>query len=390
MWKLTAPLIVLFLTAIFLFLAATNIQGGWLYFVDALLWSVVVLGAALPLLQMRSAEISRRLKGEPVVGQPLTLQTQLKSTGRMPMSFMNLTEYAPLALRAVPAAKTTHPKPDASERVILGQSFVDNLKRGETHQQESKYTPEFAGLHVFSQAQTGSFGPLGLMGVYRRHRAPYAFVVKPALPLFSLKVNAPELQQALKVAYQKSQQPEDISHFRDYQTGDSRRSIHWRNSARQQNLVVGETRQEPLQRASLWINVHAQQSREVALQVMEQATKVAHLLNEQQLVVHGIAPEASAAFWQAYDLATPQRNIPDLRQWEGFATWLAYLEQDAAEGFNELSARGLHQSSLKVVVTDRVPLSWLDVLSPQPDPVICFCIEPPDFSLPAHWTLQRF
>lgn len=387
MWKLTAPLIVLFLTAIFLFLAATNIQGGWLYFVDALLWSVVILGAILPLLQMRSAEITRHLKGEPMVGQALTLQTQLKSTGRMPMSFMNLTEYAPFALRS-----SENPAKNSAETAtdILGQSFVQNLKQGEIHQQESKYMPEVAGLHVFSQAQTGSFGPLGLMGVYRRHRAPYAFVVKPALPLFSLKVNAPELQQALKVAHQKSQQPEDISHFRDYQTGDSRRSIHWRNSARQQNLVVGETRQEPLQRASLWINIHARQPRDVALQIMGQATKVAHLLNEQQLVVQGIAPEASVDFWQGYGLSAPQRNIPELRQWESFATWLAYLEQDAAEGFEKLTGPGVNQSSLKVVVTDQVPVSWVDLLSPQPDSVICFCMEPPAFALPAHWTLQHF
>ena len=386
MWKLTAPLIVLFLTAIFLFLAATNIQGGWLYFVDALLWSVVILGGALPLLQMRSAEIRRRLKGDPVVGQALTLQTQLKSTGRWPMSFMNLTEYAPRALRARKnTSLSTH-----QETEVLGQSFVESLKRGGTHQQESQFIPEVAGLHVFSRAQTGSFGPLGLMGVYRRHRAPFAFVVKPTLPQISLKVNAPELQQALKVAHQKSQQPEDISHFRDYQAGDNRRSIHWRNSARQHHLVVGEARQEPLQRASLWVNLHAQQSREVALQIMEQATHVAHLLHEQQLVVHAIAPEASSDFWQAYDLTPPQRNIPEIRQWEAFSTWLAHLEQDAAAGFEALSAPGANPSSLKVLVTDRVPATWLEENSSHSDPVICFCIETPSFSLPSHWTLQSF
>lgn len=379
MWKLTAPLIVLFLTAIFLFLAATNIQGGWLYFVDALLWSIVVLGVALPLFQLRGAQITRRLKGEAIVGQNLLIQTQLKSTGRMPMSFMNLTEYEPTALRA--------PRAEAN---ILGQSFVENLKRGQVHQQENEYSPTVAGLHVFSESQMGSFGPLGLMGVYRRHRTPFAFVVKPALPLFHLKVNAPELHQALKAAYQKSQQPEDISHFRDYQAGDSRRSIHWRNSARQQNLVVGETRQEPLRRASLWVNVHAKQSREMALRVMDQATKVAHLLSDEQLILHCIAPEASVDFWQSYHLSVPQRNQVELRHWEDLSSWLAYLEQDAPEGFVRLGGYGESESSLKVLVTDTVSSSWLEVLSPQPVPVICFCIEPPAFSLPVGWTLQSF
>jgi hypothetical protein len=123
---------------------------------------------------------------------------------------------------------------------------------------------------------------------------------------------------------------------------------------------------------------------------MAQATQVAHLLSEQQLVVHAIAPEASAGFWQAYDLSVPQRNVSEIRQWETLATWLAYLEQDAAVGFEVLSAQGVNQNSLKVLVTDRVTDSWLEAHSPQPESVICFCIEPPDFSLPTHWTLQGF
>ena len=378
MWKLTSPLIILVLTAIFLFLAATNIQGGWLYFVDALLWSVVLLGIFMPLLQSRRIEIARQIKGTVYTHQPLTLTTFLKNKGRLPLNFMNLTEFQPRALR------TTDPKTAPSE--VLAQSFIQNLKREQSHPMTSEYRPHVAGLHVLNTARTGSFGALGLLGIYRNQPHTFAFVAQPTPPEVTLNVNSPELQQALKQAHQRHQQPEDISHFRDYAPGDSRRSIHWRNSARQQSLVVGETRQEPLQRAELWVNLHARQDRQTALRLMDQAIAVADLLHNQQLVLHCIAPNAELKFWQQYDLQAPERDIKDVKTWERLSQWLAYLEQDAPEGFEKITQE--HQN-LQVIVTDHIDPRWLENLPPQSAPVLCFCMTPPAFTLPPGWSTQR-
>lgn len=376
MWKFTAPLIVLFLTAIFLFLAATNIQGGWLYFVDALLWSVVLLGFLMPLLQSRRVELARYTQGALLTGQPLTLLTQLKNLSRWPLSFMNLTEYTPRALRSQESASDS----------VLAQDFIDHLKSNATHTLKSQYTPTLPGIHLLEKALTGSFGALGLLGVYRKQPHRFAFVVKPTPPEVGLKVNSPELQQALKAAHQPQQNPEDISHFRDYQPGDSRRAIHWRNSARQQSLVVGEARQDPLQRASLWVNVHAGQPRAVATAVMAQAVAVAHLLHEQQLVLHCEAPPAHAAFWQGYALAVPQRHLEDAKTWDELSQWLAHLEQDAPDGLHFAPQGG----ALHVIVTDQIDPQWYKTLSMQGAPVLCFCMEPSQQALPPGWSTQRF
>ncbi len=376
MWKFTAPLIVLFLTAIFLFLAATNIQGGWLYFVDALLWSVVLLGFLMPLFQSRRVQLERYTQGALLTGQPLTLFTQLKNLSRWPLSFMNLTEYRPQALRTL--------SPDTDH--VLAQDFIDHLKPKSIHTLKSEYTPTQPGIHTLEKALTGSFGALGLLGVYRKQPHRFAFVVKPTPPEIGLKVNSPELQQALKSAHQPQQNPEDISHFRDYQPGDNRRAIHWRNSARQQSLVVGEARQDPLQRASLWVNVHAGQAREVATAVMTQAIAVAHLLHEQQLVLHCEAPPAQLEFWQDYGLLVPQRRMEEAKTWEELAQWLAHLEQDAPAALVFSPQSG----ALHVIVTDQIDPQWHEAVSIQNVPVLCFCMQAPSHALPPGWSIQRF
>lgn len=376
MWKFTAPLIVLFLTAIFLFLAATNIQGGWLYFVDALLWSVVLLGFFMPLLQSRRVQLQRQTQGNPLTGQPLKLMTHLQNAGRWPLSFMNLTEYVPRPLRAPVQPKET----------VLAQGFIEHLKSKASHTLESQFTPALPGIHVLEKALTGSFGALGLLGVYRKQPQRFAFVVKPSPPELALKVNSPELQQALKSAHQPQQSPEDISHFRDYQPGDSRRAIHWRNSARQQSLVVGEARQEPLQRASLWVNVHSKQDREAATQVMAQAISVAHLLHDQQLVLHCQAPPAQPDFWQRYALPVPARKLAEAKTWEQLADWLAHLEQDAPEDLHFAPQNG----ALHVIVTDQVNPEWYKALSTQGTPVLCFCTQTPEISPPPGWSIHVF
>ncbi len=370
--KLTAPLLVLFATAIFLFLAATNIQGGWLYFVDALLWSVVLVGALLPLLQIRSVLISRQLKSKAVVKHPVTLETRLQAGGKLPLSFINLTEYVPVAYRAGDMSGSTTSKRTAPE--VLDKSFVEILKRGDTHIQSTRFVPELPGIHVMEMAQTGSFGPLGLMGVYKKQHSPFAFVVHPVAPEGSLKALSPDQLVALKHAHQRSLQQEDISHFREYQAGDSRRQIHWRNTARRQSLVVGEARQEPLQRAALWVDIHKNQPRETALKIMEQAAIVGNMLLAEDLVLDSFAPPAHEPFWEKLALLPPQREISSLKSWESLSPWLAHLEQDAPEGFQVFPLEK-SKAVLHVVITDRLSESFVQHVATGHLSVLCFTWE---------------
>jgi len=329
MFKMTAPLIIIFLTAIFLFLAATNIQGGWLYLVDALLWSVVLMAFVLPFLQLRKLHCQRRFAATVYAGQSTAVTLEARASGRVPLMFMNLEDLPPFGWRAQKTVELPAQK-----------SFILSLAPGETFAHSYELTPEQAGIYTFGHLRTGSFGPLGLLGLYRRQKLTNALLVLPNPPEHVLPLFSAEQQQALQQARYHSHHSEDISHFREYQPGDSKRQIHWKNSARQQKLIVAEAREEPFQKALVLVDMSQSQSHSSFLKVVSTAEQVCHALLAQNLELVCWAQPAQDKVWAELGLSPPQRHVQNVRSWEQIAYWLASLMPDAPES---LSAAMTHQ-----------------------------------------------
>lgn len=346
MIKPTAPLLVIVLTAIFLFLAATNIQGGWLYLVDALLWAIVLMAFVLPWLNLRSFQCERRLPGKVSAQESCTVELVVTQANRWPLMFVNIEDRAPLhwSSRQSPAA-------------VGSKGLIVSLKKEERFSLSYTFTPDRAGVWRFEGIRTGSFGPLGLLGLYRQRPLKQALVVQPRLPLDTpLQLFSAEQQQALQQARHHSHHNEDISHYREYQPGDSRRQIHWKNTARQQKLIVAEAREEPFQQALVLVDTAQNQDTESFLRVIETASAVCYALLKQNLAVHCLAQSADPAHWAELNLPAPARSLQNLRNWEQVSPWLATLLPDAPLALSAvLSQQGALSAAALIVVIAATP-----------------------------------
>lgn len=339
--KITAPLLVLFITAIFLFLAATNIQGGWLYVVDAALWSVLLLALLIPLLQLRHLQIRRYFPSQPLAGADLRVRLVLKNSRRWPRLFIQFGELPVRYLRSGQLCKLEQ-----------AEKFTTWLGPGESVELEYRLPESEAGVWIFQGFKVGSFGPLGLMGVYWQQKQLEALVVLPRRPLHGISLFTHELLQNIRQARHRSYFSEDISHFREYQPGDSRRSIHWRNTARQGHLIVAEAREEPFQQALVVVDTHHySQDRSAFLSCVEAAEKVCHSLLELQMEIFCLAQSADPEFWRPYQLSPPPRQLRAVRQWEDLSYWLATLEMDASVSLGQaLTVTPLDLTQLLIVM----------------------------------------
>lgn len=341
MIKPTAPLLVIVLTAIFLFLAATNIQGGWLYLVDALLWAVVLMAFVLPWIHLRRLHCERRLPGKVSAGEAREVALLVTHAGRWPLMFVNIEDKAP-----------RHWSARQSSAAAGSKGLIVSLKKGESFRHAYDLTPDRSGVWIFEGITTGSFGPLGLLGLYHQQALKQALVVQPRLPLDTpLQLFSAEQQQALQQARHHSHYNEDISHYREYQPGDNRRQIHWKNTARQQKLIVAEAREEPFQQAVVLVDTSQGQDPEVFLRVIDTAAAACHALLKQNLAIHCLAQAADPAHWTELGLPPPPRSLQGLRNWEQLSPWLATLIPDASMPLSAaLSQQGDLSSALLVVI----------------------------------------
>jgi len=338
--KITAPLLVIFLTAIFLFLAATNIQGGWLYVVDALLWSVVFLAFVLPFLQLRRLQLKRHFLNQAVAEFPVSVELTLKNQRRWPLMFLNLEEGPIQNLRT---GQTLQPDTDKFFAVSVGY--------GEELSYPYSFVPPNPGVFSFQSVHTGSFGPLGLLGLYWKQNLPSALVVLPIQAEVSSQNLLEEHFQDIRQARRRSHSAEDISHFRSYQTGDSRRAIHWRNSARYGQLIVAEAREEPFQQALVLFNTEQKQANPAFYALVQEAEKVCSHLLEHKMEIFCQAQAAEPTFWNQLQLSTPPRRLSAIRTWEGLSYWLATLMPDAQESFDRhLSHNPVNSENMLIIL----------------------------------------
>jgi uncharacterized protein (DUF58 family) len=208
---------VLFL-AVAVFLLATNLMSGLLYVLDALLVSLLVVGAATSLRPLRGLRATRDAPARGVEGEPLRLGVALLPAHGGRFLIVEDGWAGSRARTLVPAA----PRETATAASV-------------------QVTPARRGRWAFAPLEILSRGPLGLVAARRRFALPGQITVWPRarpVPPQALEHLAPVLDAS--AAARRTRQREDLYGMRDYQPGDEIRRIHWRSSARRGALVVRE------------------------------------------------------------------------------------------------------------------------------------------------------
>ena len=209
-------------------------QIGWLYLLDAMIWSLVALSALLPWWSLKSLRIEREVwlppsssgrqnPALPVEGGTVEVRLSVTNRGRLARYFVKVVEDCPLD---EPEARSkTFLLPTVGARSDVAFSYTTACYR------RGRYTSATAVLE--------SAAPLGLFVHRRRYDLPFAVTVYPAY--FEMEgvavtsdVSADQGQMV------RASAASDFYGSREYQRGDPLRYIHWRNTARLGQFVVKE------------------------------------------------------------------------------------------------------------------------------------------------------
>lgn len=221
--------------ALAIYLLARLSQVGWLYLVDAVFWGALVLGLVMPWLgsgfisAYRSVSPADRTKdgGRLSEGDQISIIISLKNRLFYPRFFHFLKFSSSIA------------GPDEDEQ----RFFVAHLPGSGTLQLEATVEAYVRGLHHLGPVTLESSAPFGLFRRRRTLSGPQPMLVLPRV----YKLNRLALVDGQDIRSAKtriSRSGLELAGSRPYVPGDSRRMIHWKNTARSGRMMVKEVEDE--------------------------------------------------------------------------------------------------------------------------------------------------
>ena len=236
---ITAKGVGFLIAAILVFFLARLTQVGWLYLVDALLWGIILLSAILPWLGVPFLEARRKLSwtgsgegpgvgleagsGGPAEGDTVQIDLSLRNRGFWPRFFLSLSYDCTLAA------------PDDREF----RFFVSKLAGSGELALPATVAAYQRGANSLEPVVAEASAPFGLFRRRVRLDRPHQVLVYPRI----LPLNRLYLVDGLageSVQAQKSRLGLETAGSRPYVSGDPRRHIHWRNTARTGRPMVRE------------------------------------------------------------------------------------------------------------------------------------------------------
>lgn len=220
---------VLLLVAGLLTLAGSTAQAGWLFVLAAGVSGLVAVSVFWPH-RLKALSIDRELPDSVVAGEEFAMRLHLHNTSRRSI--------APLRIEDSPPG--------------LGEAHVSlpaALAPGASAGGDVRVTAAKRGVHEGGSAVVRSGAPFGIVMSKRKVEASSRIVVLPrtvdirSFPL-DLSAAAPGgEEEALRAGV-----GDEFLGVRPYRSGDPRRAVHWRSTARAGRLIVREF-QEPSRQA---------------------------------------------------------------------------------------------------------------------------------------------
>ena len=275
--------------AVVLFLLARLTQVGWLYLMDAVLWGMIALAAALPWLGIAFLAAHRRVESPPsqrssigpAEGEPVQISVRLRNRAPWPSYVLGLSYDCPVA---------------APGRRLL-RFFVTHVARSGQVAMVSTVEAYQRGMHHLGPVVAESSAPFGLFRRRKRLTASHPVLVYPkvhALERFSFADGLSGTPPHTR----KSRTGADPVGSRQYIFGDPRRLIHWRNTAKVGRLMVKEL-EDPVDR-TLYLVFDATrvwgEGRETTLEYgIKVVASVAHYAHRNQMPVRVLGGGLGAA-----------------------------------------------------------------------------------------------
>lgn len=227
--------VILFIT-IALFLAATNVQGGWLYIIDSLLLSLLVFALISPINQTRKIKVYRTFNNTIQEGETNNIEVFIDNTKGKIASFIELKDAELLRL---------NDNKTVIKALKKGHFFVE-IGAGEKSSFNYDLNIDLRGIYKFKGFNVTSYGPFGLFKFSRTIKVEDEIIVHPLVPIIN-KVFFEGLKGAGFRYSTNTRHDTNASlpvSVRDYRRGDSRKLIHWKSTARNNKIMVKELENE--------------------------------------------------------------------------------------------------------------------------------------------------
>jgi len=217
--------VIIGLTACF-WLAAANTLAGWLYVLSGTCLALILLSAWLPMRLLRGITATRQPVYPVCVGETLSLTVNLEraSAGTV---FLQCQDQLPACFEQIPWHTVEWP----------------------THQQQYPWNygviPQKRGQYHWQTLQFKTAAPLGLLSCERWRQIPTSVLVYPeVIPLTHCPIldRFAAIQALMPDQHHSNQLGQDgtTRSLRPYREGDPRRLIHWRSSAKFNELRTRE------------------------------------------------------------------------------------------------------------------------------------------------------
>jgi len=196
---------------------------GWLYIIEAVLLSLLVVAFLLARWELRGVHAHRTVTPYSFEGDTVFVRLVVENHSRRRKLLLELRDRFPAA------------PPDSVEAIRLIEMLDAGGRAARSYQAQACRR----GRYTFGPVEVRSGGPFGILFATKRVAQPTSLLVYPTvepLPHSFLDHATIQSQQTLSRALVGDDQ--QFRSIREFRSGDPRRWIHWRSSARLGRLVV--------------------------------------------------------------------------------------------------------------------------------------------------------
>lgn len=216
----------LIISALLLYFFANQTQIGWLYVMSALLAGMVLASWLLNRRMLHGIRIERRLSRDEISeGESISITLDVQNNRSTSIAQIAATEICVLA------------DPESTDHIL--PIFVPFLKGRTAASLTYDLIVYKRGLHTFPPIETRSSAPFGFFRSKRTIDVSTRALVYPEVKKL-WRLDLLDRQPSAQQTRQRAGLGSEVMGVRPFRTGDSPRHVHWRSTARTQQLVSKE------------------------------------------------------------------------------------------------------------------------------------------------------